>query len=444
MTERYRSRTVVKNVTSTFVDPHSSYGGAHTFNLLEEMTDVVTPNYRELVRTGQVLPVNPVTQTKMFIEGLDVSAYTVYGGNGALNCSDTTGKPVTGVYTGVAALDLGATPWGARFPSLPTWGYADNLATADQLTPEALAEARSSNWDVLTFLAEMRKTVDLVHGFRDRVLQRANRVTKALHRKGVTRRMVPRSASNAAVIEALRRKADRRVHNAFLDVFYESWMEDRYGWRIFLYDLEAMQEAFLKLKYGMKGRITRGSAEALWLDTVSSTSTLSVGLKVPGQTISFPPVWCGWNQVATAHRKVGIGYENAFSAVVAVDPLVTLLELAKFSFVADWFTNLGDAVRAYSPFGAGSVVWYYETTEVALQNTYRCWPLADTLWYSIACPQPSGSVTLGRLRRQRAPLNWDDHRFQVRWYNELDLMKVVDIIALLRGIARPLAPWLRA
>jgi hypothetical protein len=141
---------------------------------------------------------------------------------------------------------------------------------------------------------------------------------------------------------------------------------------------------------------------------------------------------------------VGIGYENAFSAVVAVDPLVTLLELAKFSFVADWFTNLGDAVRAYSPFGAGSVVWYYETTEVALQNTYRCWPLADTLWYSIACPQPSGSVTLGRLRRQRAPLNWDDHRFQVRWYNELDLMKVVDIIALLRGIARPLAPWLRA
>jgi hypothetical protein len=143
---------------------------------------------------------------------------------------------------------------------------------------------------------------------------------------------------------------------------------------------------------------------------------------------------------------VGVGYENAFTAVAAVDPLVTLLELAKFSFVADWFTNLGDAVRAYSPFGAGSVVWYYQTDEVILQTTFSVLgPRELTSWFSISCPPCSGeSITLGRLKRQRSPLNWADHQFAVRWYNDLDLMKVVDIIALLRGIGRPLAPWLRA
>jgi hypothetical protein len=409
------------------------------------MYDTVTPNYKALVKAGKVLPVNPVTQHKEFIEGLDVGQKTIYGGTKTM-CTNTTGKPVNGVYTGCIARDVGASPWGFNYPGHPSWSLTDSLASADQLTPEALAEARTSNWDALTFLAEMRKTVDLVHGFRERVLQRANRVTKALHRKGVTRRLVPRSATNAAVIEALRRKADRNVHNAFLDVFYESWMEDRYGWRVFLYDLEAMQEAFLKLRYGMKGRITRGLAEDGNVTTLVNTTSYSSTLYVPGAGMAYPSQLCRKVTTSSAHRKVGVGYENAFTAVAAVDPLVTLLELAKFSFVADWFTNLGDAVRAYSPFGAGSVVWYYQTDEVILQTTFSVLgPRELTSWFSISCPPCSGeSITLGRLKRQRSPLNWADHQFAVRWYNDLDLMKVVDIIALLRGIGRPLAPWLRA
>jgi hypothetical protein len=205
MTERYRSRYVVKSAESTYVTPTKTWGGTWTYHLLEEMYDTVTPNYKALVKAGKVLPVNPVTQHKEFIEGLDVGQKTIYGGTKTM-CTNTTGKPVNGVYTGCIARDVGASPWGFNYPGHPSWSLTDSLASADQLTPEALAEARTSNWDALTFLAEMRKTVDLVHGFRERVLQRANRVTKALHRKGVTRRLVPRSATNAAVIEALRRK----------------------------------------------------------------------------------------------------------------------------------------------------------------------------------------------------------------------------------------------
>jgi hypothetical protein len=221
-------------------------------------------------------------------------------------------------------------------------------------------------------------------------------------------------------------------------------MEDRYGWRILLYDLEAMQKAYLKTKHGMKSRVTRGTAEAFKENILSSQSQAVSTLRVPGYTVSFPPLTAKFDMKTWARRKVGIGYENAFTAVLAVDPLVTLLELAKFSFVADWFVNLGDAVRAYSPFGAGSVVWYWCTTEVETRNTYTVWDHIPSSYYDRACPPVAGSVTLGRRLRTRVPLNWDDHKFAIRWYNDLDLLKVVDMISVLRGIGRPFAPWLRA
>jgi hypothetical protein len=39
-----------------------------------------------------------------------------------------------------------------------------------------------------------------------------------------------------------------------------------------------------------------------------------------------------------------------------IDPLTTLWEIVPYSFIVDWFVNIGDLVKAYSPFVSGNLL----------------------------------------------------------------------------------------
>jgi hypothetical protein len=41
-------------------------------------------------------------------------------------------------------------------------------------------------------------------------------------------------------------------------------------------------------------------------------------------------------------------------------------------------------------------------------------------------------------------VSWNDHVPEVRFFNDLDIPKVIDAMALLRGLGKPLGAWLRA
>lgn len=46
------------------------------------------------------------------------------------------------------------------------------------------------------------------------------------------------------------------------------------------------------------------------------------------------------------------------------DPAVTAWEVVPFSFIADWFINIGDAIAAFSPFATGTFKYATFSTTV--------------------------------------------------------------------------------
>jgi hypothetical protein len=410
------------------------------------MTDTLTPGYFDLVRTGAKLPVNPVTQRMKYIDAMSIDTQSMYSKTNWQCAWGSLGTPYA-TYQGNLAYDI-AVGVGGNFalteliPStFPTLGLGEQyLDSYDSLTAEALAKARLQDVDLLTMMAEMEKTIKLVLGVKDRVLQRADKIAKKLHKLGATQQLVPRSATFAAVKTALVRKHRTAAKDAFLDVFTDSWMEDRYGWRILLYDIESLQELWLKMQADL-GRIVRGVAEttAEWSETTNTAEAWT--LNTPRMATSWTPVDLKVVKSNRAVRKVGVGYEYALQTFVTIDPVITALELIKFSFVADWFTNLGDIARAYSPFGSGSVAWYWGSTTVEFHRVLT--GKSKRGYYSLGCPDVTSTMVSGSRIYQRVPLSWNDHRPEIRFYNKLDWLKVVDLFSLLRNLGSGFKPYVR-
>lgn len=73
-----------------------------------------------------------------------------------------------------------------------------------------------------------------------------------------------------------------------------------------------------------------------------------------------------------------------------INPLSVAWELVPFSFVVDWFSNVGDVLRSYSDFAG-----------MQLENRYIFWNFkihafnGKFYWYNQAVPDPLGRVPLG-------------------------------------------------
>lgn len=439
--ERYRSQV------SSVVIPSSldGDGRSRTFAKSKEMTDVVTPGYFRMAREGQTLPVNPCTINEYGpTDAVTVGSYDeYYVGRRTKVCPPTYKLQDSHTYYGCLAYDMCN-----NITSLsPTGGYVNvdtvsGLCTANQLVPEALAEARLKDMDVLTTLAELRKTTDLLVGVRDRVRKRAERITDRLRRKGKLTAIAPKSASLKAHIHRLATINDARLRNSVLDAFYDTWMEDRYGWRILLFEIEDAWDTWLKYQAGV-GPIVKGKAECLTESLGYDKSGTSTTLTTPAGSRSFASCSYRLQKGVSGCRTVGLGYQFALETLLTIDPVVTALELVKFSFVADWFTNLGDIVRAYSPFGMGKVLWLWTTTETRNFVRVTVQPTGSYYDYRQVCPTTASLWESAYVRRQRSPLVWNDHVPEIRFFNDLDLPKVIDILSILRGLGSPLKPWMR-
>jgi hypothetical protein len=117
-----------------------------------------------------------------------------------------------------------------------------------------------------------------------------------------------------------------------------------------------------------------------------------------------------------------------------------------FSFIADWFTNFGDIARAYSPFGAGNVLWLWTSVLNESVATVTMTTKATVAGKYVQFSCPIGDTHTGTSAVQvytRTPLDWNSHRPEVLFKNELDFSKVLDILSVLRTIGAPLKPWLR-
>lgn len=338
--------TVMGLVKRNRTDISSELSGTTVIDFwnVKTMTDQKTPGYFRAVREGGVIPVSPMNRSS-----------TVWLPEMGSARGEATARPGGGF-----SLTLGYKYQAdGIFGTATQWKQARDLVVADPGRPAskedvlqaALASAQTDAWDTATFLAEFGKTVEMMTSFKDRYIDHVNRVRAEAERRWRKRRNV-----------ALR----------LVDVFASVWLEMRYGLRPLMYDMQDMAESYRRLTEGVETPLARGwvtrsgdpstkvatTSVAAWTilgNPTGQTSWKNPGVN-PGQsTISASEFDTWYTMTKVRERKVRatVGVAVTTRAITQFDPAITAWEVIPFSFIADWFINLGEAIAAFSPFATG-------------------------------------------------------------------------------------------
>jgi hypothetical protein len=271
----------------------------------------------------------------------------------------------------------------------------------DPLLQEALGEAKSGALLVLLELAEAHKTVNLVLGFRRNLLKRGKKILSIARRK-----YKPKNVKDLAII------------------FSDMWLEYRYGWR--------------QLYFSSQDIIGALEVMAQPRDFVVNTGrgfTSNVNTAVPSVIISDP-----WINVPVLTKTATSTLEQRAVVSLQIKKELAALdfnliglgyELVPFSFVLDWFVNVGDIVRSIWP------VPYSELTAAT------SWKLTDKVDITtgigpFSCDihhQVPGRYTHIREEYHRVPYEGDiPVVFNVN--PRLGLSRILDLVSLTVGQAK--------
>jgi hypothetical protein len=346
---RTRSRTSINSISGalTEVQRHPTTGVISTnqasswnttnVGFTQTMTDFVSPGYFKTIRNKGHLPVNVMNKS-------GVKSFSVETGSWEWRATKTSNGIVVDQCTMSGdIMSMLSANLGGAFPSYSqqkAWQGSASLPSAPSdtgLLVSALANANTNSWDLGTFAAEFNKTVGMINGFRGNVARRASSIVNSLR----ARKIKPGTVTLNG-----------------LSAFSESWLEYRYGWRTLGYDLQDINVSLERLA-GLKSRPNRGSAYVASSPASFSTTGLCVPSANPGGTPSTPGILARFDgtfsQVRTKSARASVMVSALANDLAFIDPLTTAWEIVPYSFIVDWFVNIGDLVKAYSPFVSGNV-----------------------------------------------------------------------------------------
>jgi hypothetical protein len=180
---------------------------------------------------------------------------------------------------------------------------------------KAASDAYSQGHDTLTFLVELKKSLALFGNLQERF-------RALLQAKNVAR----------------------------------NWLEYRYGWRILYYDVIDIQKTLANLN-GERERVSQHAGNSLPTRTVTDYDSVD---------------W-GWYDIRwVAHTVLDVSLRGSVVAdfeppKFQFNPFVTGWELIKFSFIVDWFLNVGQWLQALS--FAALATNYFAATGVKISAT---------------------------------------------------------------------------
>ena len=222
---------------------------------------------------------------------------------------------------------------------------------------------------------------------------------------------------------------------AVLDKANSLWLEGRYGWRPFVYDVMSWFDARSTPKYKRYTARKRVKRSITWTTYIKFGQGIYLGPILlrsdhqlyavfrAGQLVEYSPRIDGYAQSFGLYDVVGAAWD-----------------LIPYSFVYDWFCNLGDALKSLQAYylvknriGWSSLKQYYtvvHTPETPVPSVYTK-PYNRYEYMKI----PIGDAFEERLMTySRKPVTSFLPDFTLRC--RLDLAKIADLVALLRGLLR--------
>lgn len=276
----------------------ASYSGSVKEKRIE---DRITPGYDSIRKCGGVLPWNDVIIEETVNELKAVNLHWE---------KTPSGDYANGPY-------VFGTPLPYTAPDLN-----ESLGTA--VCTAAKAEALAPTWDVLTFMAEAKQAHEHIAG----CLRGVGNLAEIVAYRAKRAYMLSRH-SNRGRVQAVRE---------LFDLFAEKWLEARFAWRPLMYDASSAYEALLhsskkgELVFGKSSQSESLNDTTVWLDTGD-----------PERDV----LWT--RQVSGTRRYTG----SAIGKIVlpalhtyGFNPAVTFVEKTPWTFILDYFVNLGDVVAA--------------------------------------------------------------------------------------------------
>lgn len=233
------------------------------------------------------------------------------------------------------------------------------------------------------------------------------------------------------------------------------WLEYRYGWRILLLEIEAalkliFEELDLQANVLMRERTRESVPSGVYLTyTPNSTSWASLGFGEPASPVAGYHVACTMRKQVQVHRGQSIIFYLLDEVAAARHGLSlhaapTLWELLPYSFVADWFVNIGAWLGAFATqvpglSMKGGAYTSLVITERVVTETRPAFAGAGPV---ITAPGGSRRV---RLSFKRELFNPEQTVLPPVAYNGLNLLRSMDAVALvlqrLTGLSRDVTQW---
>lgn len=278
----------------------------------QTITDSLTSGFFALRKTGRILPANDVTIRK---EEITRSPVQVSCSRTQAGCGRATER-----RAGVRFDE--PSPGPLQPPSVPD-------AVIQACVNSAAARCRSAQFDALTFMAEVGKTNDMVASRLQSISNMAMRMARKASRR------------------ASRRRSARQLFDQF-------WFEGRFGWLPIVYDVQDAVAALHIQRHDIA--VGRNSQTLTFNDGDSSTTGSGTQ-------------WETTRVISGTHKVSGYAIADITGGLNAVgfDPIVTGWELVKYSWLIDYFIDMGSYLQAITPFSDVSLA--YTTASVVTDYT---------------------------------------------------------------------------
>lgn len=375
----YRVRSSCAGAWTTSSSEHT-YTGEQS---VKTITDVLTPRFTSLRRCGKFLPLNPV----------DIITTTTTRTEGS---GDVYANYVSGCYRQLYT----GPKWLYVTPRLVVPDLDD--AIMDAVTTAAVANAKSAVFDSLTFMGEFDQVVDMFKVNYERITTAGEYAAK--------RAKVVASKRYWTETPRLGRRRRPRNKKDLLRLFANFWLEGVFGWAPFVSDMEDAVASFRKTADG-----TLSEGRAAQSVDISDTKVTHIVNAFSDMTLT--EVLDG----TRTYRGCAYGLRNFRGGV---DPIVTAYELLPYSFVVDYFINVGAWLQAWSPFSGVAL----KGSCVSIRDSYTYRQDVDIAYFGSQSGSFTGASTFTTVDRyQRIPASAGS---LPSWNPRLTPKRVTNLVAL--------------
>jgi hypothetical protein len=255
-------------------------------------------------------------------------------------------------------------------------GFTHRTSTTPSQDAEALNKVYQKIRDEyqqfqgLTFLGELRETIHMIRHPADGLLKATSKYLDTLNiqRRKVSKSVRPKRSSTPQDLIRRRRQAVK-------DGMANSWLELQFGWKPLIQDVQGLAETAARAIVGRSGRktISATSSEARVTETLfegvdgNSNGMYQVSYRNDMTTAASVRYLCGLSKEASGPVS-SLSQLAKLSGLSYLEFVPTVYELLPWSFLIDYFLNLGDVIGAVCT-DTSSVTWINKTVRQVSVST---------------------------------------------------------------------------